>query len=280
MSRKRKIIAITYANELFTKAAKLNKRRAIKVGGADEAIIYTPDDIDSDFKQKNIEILSQEKGNGYWLWKPYFIYKTLNSMDEGDILFYTDAASVCIDSIGKLVDAMEKENQKQMIFSLGTVRIESEYTKRDAFILMSCDEEEICKTPQADGAAILLVNNSRNREFCRKYLEYSQDKRILTDIENVMGKKNYPDFKMHRHDQAVLSLLAKREGFLFFRDPSQYGVSSIYDESVLKRSDYPQILNHHRLAKANNYLYIKIRQLEIVLMIEYKLYLWQKNRKI
>ena len=54
---------------------------------------------------------------------------------------------------------------------------------------MSCDEEEICKTPQADGAAILLVNNSRNREFCRKYLEYSQDKRILTDIENEMGKK-------------------------------------------------------------------------------------------
>lgn len=279
MSKRRKIIAITYANEKYAKAAILNKRSAIKVGGADEAIIYAPNDIDSDFKKKNIEILTQEKGNGYWLWKPYFIYKTLRSMDEGDILFYTDAASVCIDSIWKLVNVMERENQYQMIFSLGTDRIESEYTKRDAFILMNCDEEEIRKTPQADASVILFVNNTKNREFCREYLEYAQDKRILTDIDNELGENNYFNFKMHRHDQSILSLLAKREGILFFRDPSQFGISSIYDKSVLKRSDYPQILNHHRLANASNFLYIKIKQLQIIKMIEYKFFLWKKNRK-
>jgi len=39
----------------------------------DEYYNYGPNDIDNEFKKKNIEILSQKRGNGYWLWKPYFI---------------------------------------------------------------------------------------------------------------------------------------------------------------------------------------------------------------
>ena len=40
------------------------------------------DFIDSNFS-KNIW-----KGYGYWIWKPFLIWKTLQEMDEGDILLY------------------------------------------------------------------------------------------------------------------------------------------------------------------------------------------------
>lgn len=278
MLRERKLFAITYANEKYIKAARINKKSAIKIGKADKAFIYTPDDIDVDFKNSNIEILSQNKGNGYWLWKPYFLKKTMEQMNEGDILFYTDAATVCIDSIWKLVTAMEAEGQSRMIFSLGTERIEAAYTKRDAFILMECDEEHIAKTPQADASAVLLINNQSNRDFCNEYLEFAKDKRILTDIENEMGKENYSEFLMHRHDQSILSLLAKKKKVPFFRDCSQFGVNTIYDAVVLNRSGYPQILNHHRMADANSLLYIKIKQLECIQKLEHKLYLWKNSR--
>ena len=278
MLETRKLVAISYANEKYIKAAWLNRKCAIKVGKADRAIIYTPNDIDADFGKENKEILSSSRGNGYWLWKPYFIKKTLEQMNEGDILLYTDAATVCVDSIWKLVKAMEADGQCRMIFSLGKKRIEAAYTKRDAFILMDCDEEYISMTPQADASAILLVNNKSNQEFVDDYLEFAKDKRILTDSENEMGKENYSEFIMHRHDQSILSLLAKKRNFSFFRDSSQFGVPDIYDEAVLKRSCYPQILNHHRIANAKNLLQVKIKQAEFIKMLEYKLYLWKKNR--
>lgn len=273
----RELIAITYANEKFMKAARLNSKYAIKIGKANRAIIYTPNDINADFISENKEILSQSKGNGYWLWKPYFIKKTLDQMNEGDILFYMDAATICVDSIWKLVKAMETDGQCRMIFSLGGTRIEAAYTKRDAFILMECDEEYVFATPQADASVVLLINNKINREFINDYLEYAKDKRILTDIDNEMGKDNYPEFVMHRHDQSTLSLLAKKRKIPFFRDPSQFGIADIYDEAVLKRSCYPQILNHHRIANAKSMFQIKIKQIEFIKMLEYKLYLW-KNK--
>ena len=68
------IIAINYADKNFVKAQKLNLETAIR-WGADRTIAYTPDDIDKDFKQRNKNILSAKKGNGYYLWKPYFLNK-------------------------------------------------------------------------------------------------------------------------------------------------------------------------------------------------------------
>ena len=78
----RKLVDISYANEKYIKVSKLNRICAIRVGRADRAIIYTPNDIDADFTRENKEILSASRGNEYWLWKPYFIKKTLEQMNE------------------------------------------------------------------------------------------------------------------------------------------------------------------------------------------------------
>ena len=40
------------------------------------------------------------------------------------------------------------------------------------------------------------------------------DKRIITDDPNEPGVENYPDFKEHRHDQSILSLLVKKFGLV------------------------------------------------------------------
>jgi hypothetical protein len=56
-------------------------------------------------------------------------------------------------------------------------------------------------------------------------LAYAQDSRAITDDDNVLGLHNYPDFRGHRHDQAILSLLAKNWGLTVYPDPSQWGKS-------------------------------------------------------
>jgi hypothetical protein len=74
--------------------------------------------------------------------------------------------------------------------------------------------------------------------FVSEWLTYAQDSRAITDDNNVLGSTNYPDFRDHRHDQAILSILAKKWNFTVYPDPSQWG------ESV--KRPYPTIFNHHR----------------------------------
>ncbi|MCB0292849.1 MAG: hypothetical protein KDH97_21525, partial [Calditrichaeota bacterium] len=73
-------VLINFANGFFAKSQQLNTRTALAVGGFDKAISYTPKDIDRVFYRDNRRILSRVKGAGYWLWKPYFICKTLKTL--------------------------------------------------------------------------------------------------------------------------------------------------------------------------------------------------------
>ena len=67
-------ITFATATESHKKWAEDLCESAIKYGNFDTTHIYKLTDIDKFFKYKNQDILSQCKGAGYWIWKPYFIY--------------------------------------------------------------------------------------------------------------------------------------------------------------------------------------------------------------
>lgn len=240
------IIAINYADNSFAKAQKLNLKTA-KQWGADKTIAYTPKDIDREFFEKNKEIFAIKKGNGLYLWKPYFINKAYRELEEGDYLIYTDAGSIYVNNIQYLIDCMEKENTDIMVFSLENEMLERKYTKRDAFILMDCDRPEFTDTPQSIGGYVVLKKSDFVQNFIEEDLKYAQDKRIITEQENTQGLTNYPDFIAHRHDQSVWSLMIKKYGLKRFRDPSQFGIINNYEPEVEARSVFPQIIDSHRM---------------------------------
>lgn len=93
------IYAINYANDNYKKVQHLCTKTLYKYGKVDSVIEYGPDDIDLTFRNENSSILSKKKGNGYWLWKPYFVKKTLDSLKDGDYLLYVDSATVVIKNI-------------------------------------------------------------------------------------------------------------------------------------------------------------------------------------
>lgn len=240
------IIAINYANEGFAKAQKLNLQTALQQG-ADRVIAYTPKDIDSEFAEKNREILSAKKGNGFYLWKPYFLNKAYKELADGDYLIYTDAGSIFVNKIQYLIDCMEREQQDIMVFSLEQDMLERKYAKRDAFVLMGCDESKYTDTPQSIGGYVILKKSPFVEKFLKEDLEYAQDSRIISEIENTQGLPNYVDYVAHRHDQVVWSLMIKKYGLKRFRDPSQFGMVNHYESEVEARSTFPQIIDSHRM---------------------------------
>lgn len=240
------IIAANYADKRFRRAQRLNSKTA-RQWGADRVIEYTAEDIDAAFRAKNKEILDHPRGGGYYLWKPYVFYRAYQELKEGDYLIYTDAGSVYVDSIQKLIDCMEREQVNLMLFSLQNEMLERKYTKRDAFILTGCDEEQYADTPQSIGGYMVCKRAPEVEDFFQEVLQYAQDIRIISDRPNMMGKENYPGFVDHRHDQSVISLISKKRGLKKFRDPSQYGIINHYPKEVEDRSTYPQIIDSHRL---------------------------------
>ena len=239
------IYSMNYANKKWANAQNLNSYSAIKYGKVDKAISYNDEMMDLKFKNKNKKILSQNRGNGYWLWKPYFINKTLKMLKDNDYLIYCDSGACFINDVNYLIKRLEKDNNDIMCFELDYK--EKKYTKRDAFILMNCDTKKYYDTPQFMAGLIIFKRTKRTIAIVEEWLKFSQDFRIITDSTNECGKANYNSFIENRHDQTVFSLTCKKFNCKGYKDPSQYG------NKIRNNSDYPQIFDLHR------YFFVKSR---------------------
>ena len=210
-TKKYKIVAISYGNDRYSKQLEFNGKSALEIAKVDEFYGYTPNHIDPDFREKNKYILEKSRGNGYWLWKPYFLYRTLTEkLNYGDYLIYSDAAIMYVDSALKLVNFLNEKNVEMYTHRLP--HLERMYTKRDAFILMGVDSPFYAETGQFNAAFQIYRKSTFTEFFLKEYLYYAQDRRIITDDSNEMGEGNYPGFRDHRHDQSILSLLIKKYG--------------------------------------------------------------------
>lgn len=259
------IVAVTCADERYRKAMEYNARTARKKGGADKVYQYCVSDIDPEFRKKNEHILSQPRGNGYWLWKPYFIARTLRLLQEGDYLVYCDAGIYYNASVKKLIRAMERQGDDMMAFAIN--HMEYEYTKRDVFLALDADQEEYVRTPQRMAGTIVLRKNAHSVEVIEEWLRMAQQDGLITDAPNRLGKDNYEGFRDHRHDQSVWSVLSKKRNVRSYRDATQFGLSCglrpwLWKNRRLYRrtaSDYPIIFILHRMYEVTWKVRLEIR---------------------
>ena len=198
------IYVITYADKKFQAAQKYNEHSAYR-HGADGVYKFGPSDIDCEFKEKNQEILISPRGNGYWLWKPYFIDKILKRIKEGDWIVYTDSALYFNRNIHKYIEKFEKQGMNFVVQE--TKFLEKQFTKADVLSALECDDEQYTNSKQLAATVILLKNCVENRRLILEWLNYSQNKELISDD---ITKQNCEDFIENRHDQSILSLLCKK----------------------------------------------------------------------
>ncbi len=230
-------LLLNFADANFRSSQKKNTETGLAIGGFDLALAYSPKDIDSVFAANNQWMLSQSRGAGYWLWKPYFILRTLISMNDGDVLFYADAGSYFVHSTDPLIRTAEQSGQDVLFFE--NPHLEKHWTKRDALILMGCDQPRYRDSRQRGGGFSLWRKSEFALLFANQYLHYCRDPRIATDIPNQLGFPNHDGFRENRHDQSVASLLCKKHHVPAFRFLDQRG-NQCRDRYA--NSPYPQIV--------------------------------------
>lgn len=239
------IYGITYADDkMLTSAFKCTESMSRN------GVVYTekfgPKDIDLAFKLDNINILSFERGNGYWLWKPYFIWKMLNrlgvesdyDLKDGDLLIYSDAGVEFINSVTHIIDRMD-----QNAFLFTNTHPNHHWTKRYTLdtILPGWNHNINADTPwpQAQASVIFLKVCEETRRFVKEWLLWCQMPDIINDVPSPGGEMSY--FQDHRHDQSVLTLMADKYGYKLHWWPTAYA------EHIRVPGDtYPVMFNHHR----------------------------------
>jgi len=227
--------------------------------GIQTLISKSPEDLrQSSFIKEHADILKFRRGYGYWLWKPYFILENLKKIDENDVLIYSDAGVEIISALDPLFQ-IAQNIQPIVAFGVGA-HLNRTWTKRDCFIGMGCDEEKFWNAGQWNGFFQVYRKCDMTIELVSDWLKYSSDLRLIGDLPNELGQPNLPEFRDHRHDQSILSLVCEKRGLEKFRDPSQFGnflkapefriahefLEHPYSSKPLLNSPYGQLLNHHR----------------------------------
>lgn len=254
------IVVVNYANKPYKKAQKYCTRSAYKYG-ADRVFEYSPENIDVDFFEANKKVLTQRRGGGYWLWKPYIIYDALKKINYGDYLLYVDSGSYFISDLNAIIRCMEANENDIISFSLPF--LEKQWTKMEVLEYMGCkNSSKVIDSCQRIATFIFMKKSDRTIEFMEKYLYIAQQDTLITDQLDPRIQDDL--FIENRHDQSIFSVLSKIENIPVYRDPSEYGkkpelLSNAYDKAIFlqegtKCSDYPQILVLHRKKKVNVYV--------------------------
>jgi hypothetical protein len=192
---------------------------ASMTGAFDGVISYQAHHIDTEYYEKHEKILSQKRGVGYWLWKPYIILKALKMIPENDVLFYADLSAIFRDEVHKVLE-LAKHHDIILFPNSNTNR---KYMKKAVIDKMLNGNENFRDKKQLEGGFLLLRNNPKTRAFIEKWLNHCEDEDLLTDIPSKGGE--YPDFLDHRHDQAVLTAL-------YYQNPEQYHLYDPYPARV------------------------------------------------
>jgi hypothetical protein len=214
---------VSYADDKMIKALRLCAESASKQG-VEQGVTYQRymvcgepgmTGIYKEFYEFNKETLDQERGGGYWLWKPYVIYLQMLNAKDGDILIYSDAGVEFVNPVSEIIDRMDEDI---FFFTNGFPNVE--WCKGDVLnsimpfslskgiatldpstygnIEWASDSRDF---KQVQASVIFFKVNQKTRDFVKEWLLWCQMPGFIDDSPSKLP--NYPTFAEHRHDQAI-----------------------------------------------------------------------------
>lgn len=173
---------------------------------------------DNEFWNKHKDfILNNKRGYGYWIWKPYLIKKTIDNLNNGDIILYMDADSAIkineIDYLYKYLEEVQKtkiivENNFKENIGKPHDLAELQWNKMDLINKLNMDINYLNNKIQTFANTIILYVCEETRNLINEWYNIACDYHYIDDTPSIIP--NHFLFREHRHDQSILSLLIKK----------------------------------------------------------------------
>lgn len=207
------------------------------------------------------------RGVGYWHWKPVIILKAMEEREAGDIIIYSDAGVEFIDNVNYIIDRMDQD-----IFLFGNQYEHAHWCKRDIVdeiwplrhveIINLRDHDGSNQrwvdgcwarfSKQAQASVIFFRVSDYTRKFVKEWLDWClfEGGRLIDDSPS--RTPNHPEFRENRHDQAILTTMAYRDGLKLHWWPAQYNDGAFeYPRGDYPDEGYPILVHHHRKRNAD-----------------------------
>ncbi len=212
---------ISFATDRYRQAARLLARSAERFG-VPKPRVYTPHDtVITGLADRYPDVMDAKRGAGYWLWKPFILRDALDRASDGTIVLYTDAAVIYVADPGPLFDLTTRH--PIVLFEMMPKQAMRAWTKRDCFVALDADTPAFWDLSQVLGGFQIYRAGPEARAFVEALCEASALPGLISDAPNTRGLPNLPEFVAHRHDQSILTIVARQHDAPVFPDPSQWG---------------------------------------------------------
>jgi hypothetical protein len=200
------------------------KHEAISLNFYDKIIIYTENDFDEKYLEQHGNFMKKNKGYGFWMWKSYFVKKTMEQMDDGDILVFADCGCHLVNNpiaINRLESYIKLcKTLDSGILSFQMCFPEKSYTKMDVFEKLDELNEEMMNSGQLVGGIFVLRKCQNTINLINEYYDLCQNYNLIDD--SISKLPNDATFIDHRHDQSVFSILRKKRGTILIPDETWF----------------------------------------------------------
>ena len=163
------------------------------------------------------------RGYGYWIWKSLVLIDMFKKTVLGDIIIYSDSGCGISTGENARLNYTKWNNDVTNIIPyrisfIMNHHLEYTYTKNDLFDIMECNSDTYKNTGICSASIQIYKNTADNFDFISKYYKVAciENYHYLTDEESYSPNDN--NFKEHRHDQSILSLLFKKYGSIIYTD--------------------------------------------------------------
>lgn len=221
----RKAWFVTFADSRMKRPLRRIRRQALLMGFASDRILtLTENDLDPRFREKMKDrLVKGSRGYGYWCWRPQVVLQALEKMSDGEIMLYADAGChLNPKGLPRLREYLKMADESGVVAFqgrsfLGTDKYDplhhynpvSMWTKGDVLDYFGVrGNEEITRSGQYSGGVFLVKKCAKTLEFYRRYRMIAEEHFEFFD-DSPSASANLPDFREHRHDQAVFTLLCK-----------------------------------------------------------------------
>ena len=171
------------------------------------------------------------RGLGLWIWKPAIFSYLVEQLEEDDIILLLDAG--CQLNRTRASDERFKEyldlcaaNDMLLMqladnsFGFSDVT-DAAWTKRS--VLDELDPNSIFRhTNQIQSGIIFATKSAKSSEVSKKWLDYCAKSQYSYLLEPSGGEAQTEQFKQHRWEQSIISLIAKSQGIVPLADETYF----------------------------------------------------------
>lgn len=204
-------IFITFGNNIYLHAVRRIVNQAKNLKLFNNIYGYSENDLKNDeyfWKTHSDFILSNPRGFGYWLWKSYLIMKTMEKMNENDILLYCDCGCEIDYNKHLLITNMFELVKTDLIIGTSYPDIEKNWNKMDTIIYLNMVDSEKLNTYQHQAGVCCYLKCEKTYNLVKEWYNISCNYHLLDDSPSI--NNNFNCFIEHRHDQSIFSLLTKK----------------------------------------------------------------------